>query len=88
MFWRLLSWLLRRWAERSSVTALEIEREDHRATRQELAQAKSKIALQSGEIEALTAWQSKELSRLEWENAIFRGRKILTDDQSDERPIS
>ena len=82
MIRKFIAWLFSRWAERAAISALDLEREDHRATKDELAQAKSKIELLNGEIEFLANWRSKELSRLEWENVIFRGRKRLGDDDS------
>lgn len=77
MFWKFLEGILRRWADRASLSALQIEREDHKATKIELAQAKSTIALQKAEIETLAEWRERELSRLKAESAIFRGRTVL-----------
>lgn len=75
--WKFLEWLLRRWANQASLSALDVEREDHKSTRAELAQARSVIALQKAEIESLAEWRERELSRLKAESAIFRGRTVL-----------
>jgi|GEM_PF-6873129 len=77
MFSRLLAWILRNWADRTTAASLDLEREDHRATKAELAQAKAQNVLLTAEVEFLANWRAKELSRLDWENAIFRGRKTL-----------
>ena len=82
MIRKFIAWLFSRWAEQSANSALDLERDDHRATKHELVLAKSQNELLKAEVEFLAAWRSKELSRLEAENVIFRGRKRLGDDDS------
>ena len=77
MLTKWLAALLRRWAPEVVNRALDLEREDHRATKFELRVAKEDIALLKNDVVHLQAALDRELSRLRAEAAINRQRTVL-----------
>lgn len=82
MLTKWLAAMLRRWAPEVVNRALDLERDDHRATKFELLKAKEQIELLKGDVAHLTEFQARELSRLKAESAIFRQRTVLATELS------
>ena len=58
----------------------EVAEQDLRDARTRIAQQDSRLALLESEVEFLTQWREREVSRLDAEIAILRAKRVLATD--------